>query len=428
MKRFSIIFVYVMSIVSLLVATPVAAIDEGFYGSNDILFYNPDDEGTICLSEGSAGISGVQNTDKIWNWLIGKGMTDIGAAGIMGNMQVESGFNPFRIQGGAPLRSYSSMVGSSAYNSAFGLVQWDGTRRQEVLRYIAGKNSNYKQYVSDKYGRSADDYQNAPTDVLDAFLGHELDFLHKEATPGGGRPTTWRNLIEARTPAEAANVFEEIFEGSVRTGGGPHVDAAKEIFAKYSGIGTAAGENSGCDTGGGSIAEGGLTEQQAKQFVMNYGANRGGDSAKYTYGNWDNCNGGGSNCVTFSQFFLNKFTSEGQLHTMGNGEAVVGNLSKKGVPTGKTPRVYAVFSWDNGGYGHTGVVLGVRGDTVIVGHASCGHDGIGKGDGTYAGGGSGFIKVGKISNSSVWLGHDISGITFAYPRNVDTAKIQEYIN
>lgn len=210
-----------------------------------------------------------------------------------------------------------------------------------------------------------------------------------------------------------------------------HLTAAVGGDTDFSGVGTSSSDPSAvCGDSGGNetIAEGGLTEEQAKKFMMNYGDNKNGDSAKHTYANWDNCNGGGSNCVTFSQFFLNKFTSEGQLHTMGNGVDVVNNLAAKGVPTGSKPKLYSVFSMPGaGGFGHTGVVLGIHGDTIIVGHASCGNSGIGKGDGTLEGGGAGFIRVGKINTTSPWYAGAIPH-QFAYPRGLNVNKIQDYVN
>lgn len=67
-------------------------------------------------------LSGANNKEKIWNFLIGKGLSPPQAAGIMGNMQAESHFDPSIDQGGP-----GGPVGE--YNNAYGLVQWDGPRR-----------------------------------------------------------------------------------------------------------------------------------------------------------------------------------------------------------------------------------------------------------------------------------------------------------
>ena len=94
------------------------------------------------------------------------------------------------------------------------------------------------------------------------------------------------------------------------------------------------------------------------------------------------------------------------------------------MPTGQTPKVGAIFSWNGGRYGHTGVVLGIHGDTVIVGQASCSGPGKGRGDGTQSGGGSGFIRVGKINETKAWLGRLPD--EFAYPE-VDMSAVASYV-
>ncbi len=428
-------------LVSLLVLSqisqPVHALggvfDQRFFELNGIENYNPASVACIPSSDGSGGAS-LGNGDqkrKIWDWLISKGMSEQGAAGIMGNMQVESGFNPFRLQ--VPSEIYETLVDDSGYNRAFGLVQWDGSRRVSVLKYIASQDESYKQYVAAKYGTSATDYSKAPEDINRSFLTMELDFMYKESTPGGGRPTTWRLMLEADTPEKAADKFEEVFEGSVRGAGGPHTTAAKEIFNQFSGTGSSPFEvqPSGCDdsgSGGGTVGEGGLTEEQAKKFMKNYGADRGGDSSKFVRAGTGQpsaeCNGGLlSNCTSFSAFFINKFTSAD--FKGGDGLAVVGNLASS-VPKGNRPKVWAVFSMGTSGNGHTGVVLGIHGNTIIVGHASCGSSGHGEGDGTLEGGGAGFIRIGKLGGSpNPWYSSG-SPTQFAYPP-VDEGKIQNYI-
>ena len=182
--------------------------------------------------------------------------------------------------------------------------------------------------------------------------------------------------------------------------------------------------------GGGTISEGGLTFEQAKTFMKAYGANKNSSSSSILdqYGEWNvghlGCNGGGgSNCVSFSVFFLHKFTDT-TMDVIPNGTEIVSQLRSQGVSTGSEPKVFSVFSWDN----HTGVILGYQNGEWIVGHASCQYDGGGEGtggDGTAAnkGGGSGFVL--KSSDiSTALLGKNATG--YAYP-NVDTAKISQYL-
>lgn len=44
------------------------------------------------------GLTGKNVEEKIWNFLIGKGLSKAGAAGLMGNLFAESGLNPKNLQ------------------------------------------------------------------------------------------------------------------------------------------------------------------------------------------------------------------------------------------------------------------------------------------------------------------------------------------
>ncbi|MGK2896586.1 MAG: phage tail tip lysozyme [Candidatus Saccharimonadales bacterium] len=396
----------------------IAAADESFFIGNGIFYYNgateEQNDNTTCNTSSVSGTVN-PNAKKIWSWFMSEGMSEFGAAGIMGNMQVESAFNPFRLQ--VANEDYDSLTSNSEYNKAFGLVQWDGGRRVEVLRYIGDDNPEYKKYINLEFGELPDSYKNAPNEIVDAFIELELDFIKQESTDGGNRSTVWNKMISAASAEEASDVFEEIFEGSVRKAGGSHSIAAAEIYANFAGS---------CST---YIGEGGLTEEQARQFMMNYGEDKNGDTTAAINSGIgtpsSGCSGGLlSNCTSLSAFFASKFSSDSYMG--GDGYATVDNMGKAGVPTGSKPQLYSIFSWSNSTYGHTGVVLGIHGDTVIVGHASCSNTGTGKGNGLKEGGGAGFISVGKINEATAWLG--VVPTEFAYPRNVNQSKIEAYVS
>lgn len=162
---------------------------------------------------------------------------------------------------------------------------------------------------------------------------------------------------------------------------------------------------------------------------MNYGENRNNDSITAMNAGpgkpGTGCNGGPlSNCVSFSAFFINKFTD--LRYQGGNGNDVVDRLAAAGATTGNEPRLYAVFSNGFGtSAGHTGIILGIQGDTLIVGHASCSHPGSGRGDGTREGGGAGYVITGTIDAGA--LSYTDQPL-FAYPSEVDVQAIQAYIN
>ena len=71
------------------------------------------------------------NAQGVWTALRASGFSKIQAAGIMGNMQSESGFDPFIVQGGGHSRDPAS-----AGNMGYGLVQW--TPGAKLIPYLHG--------------------------------------------------------------------------------------------------------------------------------------------------------------------------------------------------------------------------------------------------------------------------------------------------
>lgn len=156
---------------------------------------------------------------------------------------------------------------------------------------------------------------------------------------------------------------------------------------KYNG--TAEGQCDVCagdNTNGGGLKEGGMTLEEAEEWIKIYH-----DAAmgKYyrknvnikfperaTISKADCPFGVMNNCVAFSQWFINEYTTVGpDWANTTNGVNLVGNLVKiPGIEPGTEPRPYAVFSKVGPtAAGHTGVILGVDTDRekVVVGEASC---------------------------------------------------------
>jgi hypothetical protein len=198
------------------------------------------------------------------------------------------------------------------------------------------------------------------------------------------------------------------------------------------------GDGSG---GNNTLDEGGLTIEQAKTFMMNYGANNGNSTSDTLGAYWDLCNGSGSNCVSFSVFFMKKFTgiSTPSDNMWGNGVEIVSNLKKRDAEAtyGSSPKVFSVLSTpSSSSFGHTAVVLGHHDGKWVVGHASCSYSGAGKGNGGNGelngagdskGGGSGFIAIENTDDPTKWQWVQ-AGVEFAYPKSVDTEKIKKYLD
>lgn len=188
MKRFIIAVTIMMLAVG---GIPVAVDAQGptkescdvlFYSSNDILFYNPCE---VCVAD-DAKLLGSSNEEKVFKWFKTKGLNSAAAAGIMGNINTESSFNPFRMQTTYSQQGLSAVLpidSHSEYHKAFGLVQWDGGRRQEVLKQISSKFPDFETIIN-TYGKSSDGHTKAPPDVNDKFLSFSLEYVDAELSKG----------------------------------------------------------------------------------------------------------------------------------------------------------------------------------------------------------------------------------------------------
>lgn len=98
---------------------------------------------------------GKTNDEKIWNYLKAQGLNDFGAAGLMGNLQAESGLKPTNLQNtyeNAPAKtggvgytdaSYTAAVDSGTYTgfvtdrAGYGIAQWTyPARKQALLNFV----------------------------------------------------------------------------------------------------------------------------------------------------------------------------------------------------------------------------------------------------------------------------------------------------
>lgn len=111
-------------------------VDYGFYNSNDIIYYDPN----ACSSSSSSSSSGggaaetaEQNLEAILKYFTAKGLSLAAAAGIAGNLVMESGLNPAKIEGGAIASDDFIPVDGQG----FGLAQWTFTDRQQPLIDLA---------------------------------------------------------------------------------------------------------------------------------------------------------------------------------------------------------------------------------------------------------------------------------------------------
>lgn len=137
--------------------------------------------GAVASTTGE--LAGRDNAQKVVNYFIAKGLTPEQAKGIAANALHESGANPARHQDRGP---------------AFGLLQWEGSRRTELERFAAAR------------GKPASDLATQ----LD-FTWHELQTTERAA---------FGALKGARTTEEATRIFSDEFERP----GIPHMERRLE--------------------------------------------------------------------------------------------------------------------------------------------------------------------------------------------------------
>jgi hypothetical protein len=124
-----------------------------------------------------------------------------------------------------------------------------------------------------------------------------------------------------------------------------------------------------------TMKEGGLTLDEATELMALY-KSEGNDflSDRYGAGGPGDCGyGKADNCVGFSTYFVNKFTSF-QQYANGDGVDTAGRMAEMmGKEVTNTPTAYSVASGGgSSAYGHTFVVLGIEGDQAVIGEAVCG--------------------------------------------------------
>lgn len=388
---------------------------------------------TEAINAGQSGNSQVDDAEghKIYNFFVGKGAPRYIAAAIVGNLYQESRYNhllrqnkgtePNPLKAGARHHPWNPQK-SAGGGDAWGITQWDpgvSVLYWQKLAGIQGDITN-KQVQLELVWWQLNNI--APTSKKNV-LG-DMKLAEKSVAV---QLVSDQEAVQVALAEKAAAIMSARF----LTPGIPRLEKRMEKAREAvkwpvdPDLVSSFPPATSCTTGSGvssSVGDGGLTEEQAKTFVMNYGENRNNDTKNTLNHLWYSCNGMGSNCVSFSVFFLKKFTSL-SIGATGNGDNVVNYLRGIGVPTGNEPRVGAIFSWSGGKYGHTGVVLGIQGDTVIVGHASCGSPGRGRGNGTMDSG-SAFIRVGNKNDRRVWLGRVPT--QFAYPQ-VDMSAVGSYV-
>lgn len=173
-----------------LLSIPVLALngkfDSTFFEKNDIKLYDPEFVSCSAKEETDTAKLDATNQKKIWDYLIKQALSPEQAAGILGNIEIESG------------GSYSPTANESTItfpNGGYGIAGWSGDRRTNivdyltelmpgiVLKYYTVDYSSAGSYTSPNEGYVP---KNVKTGELmsvednDKLLTAELDFLVTE--------------------------------------------------------------------------------------------------------------------------------------------------------------------------------------------------------------------------------------------------------
>jgi hypothetical protein len=161
---------------------------------------------------GSTQLVGAENAEKVWRFLVGKGLSPEQAAGVMGNLQAESGFNPKRVQGTRTPGGDSDTMNIDG-KTGYGIAQWTNKGRQQNLQDFA-----------DKAGQPVSD------------LGTQLDFLYMESTTGSRRGT-WDNQTKQTDVRAATYAWEDNYENPKSAHAENRVQFANDNLAQFGSVG-----------------------------------------------------------------------------------------------------------------------------------------------------------------------------------------------
>ena len=302
-----------------------------------------DNQSTVAKFLTSSKFSG--NGDKLLNI--------VQVAAIMGNLEWEStGFNP----------KATSLTGKFNGLAQWSVDRWNNISNPKVdinnqLEYLKNElDGSYKDKLSELWSASSASDLNMAT--------YSIARNYEVAITKDNTSTKWVNETDAASSIQ--NWTQRI-------------DYAKSNYNKY--INLASGSTSTSSSGCQGLVSGGMTLDQAKKFMDTYKNLKpsswpaGGFGTQYHIFNAGCPFGPLANCVAFSQYFINSQTTK-TINHLGDGKSVVDTLINNGFDDGgHTPKVYAIFSNPKVGApeGHTGVVLGIDKDTIIIGEAACGY-------------------------------------------------------
>lgn len=166
--------------------------------------------GTVSTSSKSSYSSGSGTQSTIWNFFKSKGFSDSIVAGIMGNLKMESNFNP-------------SAVNPSS--GAYGIAQWLGSRKSALSSYAKTNGTSMNNLTT------------------------QLNFLWKELNGSEKRTMNWLKSNQSASAATVAAMFDRLFERSEGTHIPQRQSYANSIYNQFAGSGGSSSSGGAIETG-----------------------------------------------------------------------------------------------------------------------------------------------------------------------------------
>lgn len=147
-----------------------------------------------CSENNGKELVGSDTAEKIWNYFTSQGFSKEATAGIMGNLQQESGLNP-------------EIVGSNG--RPYGLAQWLGSRRV-----------NLEKQAKEKGVKLSD-------------IRYQLDFLIEEMKGINFGSKSFEDFKNIKDVSQAAYLFENYFERSGGSALANRLKFAESFYSQY---------------------------------------------------------------------------------------------------------------------------------------------------------------------------------------------------
>ena len=215
------------------------------FAESGILFYNPCDNQYVCSPgaylDGPVAISGSTVEEKIWAGLTGF-LTPEQAAGVMGNMEHESHFNPAQHEV-SMMNKYQpgfALDENSDVSYGLGLIQWSFGRRIGMYNYVKSSDESLVNFFND-YQKYSPTYSNgdqfvaaAGEEAFDKLVSLELQYLKDELNNN----SSYSGILQTTTVYDATKFFLENVEKPENPTIDKHMDrvtSAENFYNKYSG-------------------------------------------------------------------------------------------------------------------------------------------------------------------------------------------------